>query len=277
MIDLELTYNPLDEEGEEGEGGGDADVEFIGLIERPLECENSNAEQPYLLPKERIKNLLASLPAQKKIVLGIIGFCREPQRPQAVDDFTSKLQRTNTSVYTPVTLRQLLEEAGALVYVDAPDAAGADSSTPPKQDEVSWATANPSLEQELCEQSSDEPQYLVVTKRPEGTWTSTQPALEILDAIDEMADLRVLLGVEEEYFEIFIRILRYCAEEPRSKSQLNDLVDSDPLLQKPRRYSGFFIDKLNDCGAIEWKPGWNTTSVGLDLLRELGQQNRGED
>jgi hypothetical protein len=276
-LELEPEYDPLAADDADDEYEEDEDVEFIGLIERPLDKKLDVPPEPTRSPEECIADLLSSLPAQKAVLLGIIGYCREARGPADVDAFTLELQKTNRSVYTPVVLRKLLEDNGALVYVEAEDAPSDTDEAKREQAGTDNSDAIDSAAEAADSSSSDEPQYLVVTKRSEGTWVSTAAALGILDAIDPMSNLRALLSEEEEYTEIYLRILKYCAGAPRSKSELNDLVDDDPLLQKPRRYSGFFIDRLSESGALEWKPRWATTSVGMALLGELEQRKEAGD
>ncbi|MDR3316121.1 MAG: hypothetical protein LBS98_06570 [Coriobacteriales bacterium] len=256
LFGFNVPFDPLDVKDED-----DEDVEFIGLVERPDEDEGEVLSEPQLSPEESIQKLLESLPAQRKVLLAIVDFCREERSPGEVDEVTLELQKTNKSVYTPVLLRQMLEEAGALVYNEA------------VQPDEQEAGIEPEPEVEQVE--GEEIQYLVVAKRPEGTWLSTAAALTIVDAEDPALRLRELLGVEPEYFGIFTHILDFCVEKPRTKQELNELVDDDPLLQQPRRYSGFFIDKLDGCSALAWKPGWQTTQIGIDLLAQLAETQSG--
>jgi hypothetical protein len=265
LLDLEFEYDPLAVDDAVVAEAEDEDAEFIGLIERPVDTAIDSPEVPLRPPEKRIADLLASLSAQKKVLLGIMGFCREPQSPRAVDEFTLDLQKTNRSVYTPVILRKLLEEAGALSYEQADGEQDVGAGDGVAQEAAAVALAG----------EAGEPPYLLVTKRAEGTWVSTTAALGILDAIEPLEDLRTMLAEEEGYLEIYLRILRHCAEQSRTKTELNELVDDDPLLQSPRRYSGFFIDRLNECGALEWRPLWAATSIGLELIEEFDCKRRG--
>ncbi|MDR1422425.1 MAG: hypothetical protein LBI64_06135 [Coriobacteriales bacterium] len=268
-IDLEADYDPLAGDAGDALDGEEENVAFIGFIEHQVEEALDPPSESIRPPEERIADLLASLPNQKDLLLKIIGYCREARSPGEVDAFTVELQKTNKSVYTPVILRKLLEDSGALVYEEPELSASAPGAAEARQAN----TPVPEMESDVAAAMSaglpdDEQLYLVVEKRVEGTWLSTAAALGILDALDPITDLRALLAAEEKYSEIYLRILRYCAEEPRTKPELNALVDDDPLLQSPRRYSGAFIERLNENGALEWKPRWATTAAGLKLLRE---------
>ncbi|MDR1183303.1 MAG: hypothetical protein LBK67_00730 [Coriobacteriales bacterium] len=289
-IDLDIPFDPLADQNKLLDE--EEDVVFIGLVEKPA-GEDAPIEEPELSSEERIHRLLDSIPAQRKVMLGIIDFCREPRLHAEVDDFTLELQKAHVSVYTPIILRQHMEEAGALTYVEEGNAAKGtkdvddDASTVKDaagsaaegmlKDAVEDATEDAThgfFETEDVSLDEDIPQieYLEVTKRPEGLWVSTPVACAIYDSLDYASELQSALDEEPEYAEIFVRILRYCVEIPRTKSQLNDLVESDPiLLRPPRRYSGYFIDRLDKCNALEWRvDGWVCTKVGREFVKQQG-------
>jgi hypothetical protein len=238
-------------------------------------------------------------------MLGIIDFCREPRPHAEVDDLTLELQKAHVSLYTPIVLRQHMEEAGALVYVEqeedatAADGAGAVGSTggidadategavdigaaegvgadgADSVADVGTADGFLTAEDAGLDEGLPQIEYLEVTKRPEGFWVSTPAACAIYDSLDYARELQNVLDAEPEYAEIFVRILRYCAEASRTKSQLNDLVDNDPvLLGPPRRYSGYFIDQLDRCNALEWRMGgWVCTGVGREFAKQRGDNS----
>jgi hypothetical protein len=250
--DLSLPFDPReDDEPEEEE-----DVEFVGYTEKPP-AEVIVPAKPELTPEERIAALIKGMPGRKKILLGIIEYCREPRSPGEVDAYTEELQEHNYSVYTPIILRKLLEEAGAIEYLEG-EAAGLPAEPEP-----------------VTETDGDE-EFLVVTQRPEGKWLATAAGLATVEAEDPYKALEDLLVDDKAYLEIYMRILRFCQEQPRTKKEIDDIVDDDPLVQKPRRYSGYFVDKLEVRSALEWKGNWNTTQVGLDILEKYGNEQGNE-
>ena len=109
-------------------------------------------------------------------------------------------------------------------------------------------------------------EYLVVGDRDSGRWLSSAAALKVIDGINPALEIAAMLDDEPQYREVYLRILGFCAAAPRSKEQINAVVDDDPLLQKPRHYSGYFIDRLDACGALEWRPGWEATPAGRGFL-----------
>jgi hypothetical protein len=286
-LDLDIPFDPLADQGELPDE--EEEAAFIGLIERPVEEDAPVADEPELSCEERIRRLLDSIPAQRRVMLEIIDFCRKPRPHAEVDDFTLELQKAHVSLYTPIVLRQHMEKAGALVYVEqrgedaggtdgvgaadgADDNAGVVGLVEAASVSVAEGGADGFFVVEGGDLDEDLPQieYLEVTRRPEGLWVSTPAACAFYDSLDYASELQNVLDAEPEYTEIFVRILEYCAETARTKSQLNDLVDDDPILVgPPRRYSGYFIDQLDKCNALEWRTGgWICTGVGREFVRQ---------
>jgi hypothetical protein len=265
----ELSYDPLAEDAGFVEDDDEEEVAFVGLVERPSETDEVAEKEPVLTPEERVRHLLDSIPAQRKVMLSIIDFCRSPRSPVAVDELTAELQRLSPSIYTAVLLRQHLQNAGALEYLE-PDK--------PK-DEVGAGEADMDGTQMVsgdeaafpAEEGGEIPPiaYLEVTRRPEGTWISTTVALSVYDSVNPLADLKRAIEEEPEYKEIFVRILRYCDAETRTKRQIDALVDNDPLLVGPPRiYGGHFVGLLDECGGLTWCPNWGTSEVGRAFLED---------
>ena len=46
-------------------------------------------------------------------------------------------------------------------------------------------------------------------------------------------------------------------------------LDSDPLVQNPRLFAGYFLGELERIDAMEWADAWHVTERGLDLLEAL--------
>lgn len=230
-----------------------AEDEDEGLVDMPVMAEMpAHACKPSVFSKERfasaheaIEELFKRNPGRKPVFLDIIEFCTEPRTTTEVAEVVAKAQEHNRSVYTPMTLCSILERSGALV-----------SEIPETADEV-------------VEENGVE--YLEVKEAPDATWTSTDAALEVLADHREGGGLRSLIRTEEpQYRTVYERLLRFCAEEPRTKPAIDALIDDDPLVQNPRRYSNHFIELLESREALVWQQGWVTTELGRRYLDELG-------
>ncbi|MDR0514739.1 MAG: hypothetical protein LBG81_06225 [Coriobacteriaceae bacterium] len=226
-------------------------------------------------PEKRLALLFERMPGQRKLLREIIGYCKEPRTPSEVDAFTQGLQGSGYAVYSPVILRQLLEEAGALAYVEPQQGAGAgEVDAGAKPEALAQLSTGASAEVVLSAgEAFEESGYLVVADRPEGWWQATEEGIALLDSQDPLGTLRGLLDEDERYRPIYLSILCYCAESARTKKEIEVLVDNDPVLQQPRRYSNWFLDRLEACDALEWRNAWHTTDIGCAILEASGVQS----
>ena len=97
--------------------------------------------------------------------------------------------------------------------------------------------------------------------------------LTVRAAHREGSALEELLASDTEsvYLPVYERVLAFCAQEPRTKPQIDAIVDDDPLVQKPRRYSNHFIELLENREALSWHDGgWNATELGRRYLEKHG-------
>jgi len=253
-------FDPLEEVEEEEE---DEEVSVVGHAEKEPQEVMNVPETPSLTPAEQVEDLLKKMQPQKRVILGIIDYCREPRAVSDVDEFTLKLQEYNKSVYTPVNLRALMERNSCLVYLEPEPEQENDDSDDEKVETLG----------ELAEELDDAPEtdqveYLVVTDRPEGKWQSTPEAVAYYDAQDPIADLRKILADNVGYEEIIIRILRGCDGDGLSANQLSELVDDDPIMKHPFRTYGYFIGRLEKAEAVKWEGAWKTTDSGRVIIAE---------
>lgn len=205
---------------------------------------------PDIPAPERIEKLMDAMNATARTLRLLIAFCEEPKAVDEVNDFVEKTQGDNCSVYSAATLCRLLDEAGAIERIDE--------------------------EGNLANEIVDEPTVVVVDgveylepapARP-SFWRSTACGLAYVAAADPEAALQALLNENPDYLPIFKRVLELCARTDGAASPaLSEAVDKDPIVQEPRRYSGFFIDRLEACDAVEWKNGaWRITELGTTVL-----------
>jgi hypothetical protein len=116
--------------------------------------------------------------------------------------------------------------------------------------------------------------YLEVEERKPGVWLATDAGCAAVDAMDDVAGTKQLLNKEPKYLNIYHEILEYCAREAhgRSAKEIDKLVNDSPLLQEPRRYSGYFVSRLERQGALEWIGGWCITPAGKEVMADFENQ-----
>lgn len=274
LFDEDALFDPF-EDGPDGDFDSEAAAQVT--VGAPLSAEEAapkTAAAPAVdtrTAQERFRDLLKETPGQRRVMLALVDYAREPKTGEEMDARTEDLLRYGFSVYSPVVFRELLEEAGALRYVllddegnevvadvaDAGDGAAAEGESALQSEE--YFDGEETVELEFLE---------VADERP-GLWVATPEGLEVVDEQDDAGEIRKLLAAEPQYLDIYHQILDYCCEEGgRSAKEIDRLVNDSPLLEEPRRYSGYFVGRLERKGALEWRGGWCTTQVGRDMIDE---------
>lgn len=263
----EGAFDPLADDFEPAEA-----AEEDGIVDLPVMAEMPSDLKPKsVFDKERfasaqdaIEELLTRNPGRKPVLLQIIEFCCEERTGEEVAELVEQAQAENRSVYTPQSLCSILERAGALTG----------RSEVPEQDEAAEQDEQDDApEQDGADAGQLEVEAREVAPQPTTYWLATDDGLTVLASHKEGHALEELLSSQSEapYLEIYERVLAFCAVEPRKKPQIDALVDDDPLVQNPRRYSNHFIELLENREALSWHDGgWNATELGRRYLEEHG-------
>lgn len=195
---------------------------------------------------ERIADLFSAMAPRRRTLLGMITFCAAPQTTDALDAEVDRLQTDNFSVYSPASLANLLERAGALARVTADGEPYPEGDPEPVLVEVDGVS------------------YYEADEAPEVCWLATEDGAAYAEADKPLDRLTNLLAEDAKYATIYERILGLTAQESgASMPTINEAVDNDELLKSPRLYAPHFIDKLEKCDAVEWRDkSWRITEVG---------------
>lgn len=290
----EGAFDPLSDDFEPAEA-----AEEDGIVDLPVMAEMPSDFKPKsVFDKERfasaqdaIEELLSRNPGRKPVLLQIIEFCCEERTGEEVAELVEQAQAENRSVYTPQSLCSILERAGALTGrseapeqqdVDGePDTAEGQPITTERpvalaahaQADAPEQPAAPAQDGAEGDPAQPEVEAREVAPQPTTYWLATDDGLTVLASHKEGHALEELLASESEspYLEIYERVLAFCAAEPRKKHQIDAIVDDDPLVQNPRRYSNHFIELLENREALSWHDGgWNATELGRRYLEEHG-------
>lgn len=238
-------FDPLEEIDFENPQDETDYVEYVPPIEKPEESEEQE-EKPLVPAPERIAAAIEGMPGERKLLLHIIDYCRTPHKSTEVMDEIASFRGNRLSIYDPDTVCAILEQAGALemVYDGDPD-------------------AEPETYVE------DGVEYLKIEQEdPEFSYQATADGIDAVEDNDPLSDFERMLDEDERTLTpIFARVLERCTGDGLVKKDIDAFVDKDPLVQEPRRYSGFFIDKLEEADALKFSGGrWITTQVGEDML-----------
>lgn len=205
-----------------------------------------------LSPHERIEELLRKMRPCRDTLLHIVGACRKPMRVGDVNGLIDELQRTNRSVFGAADLCSLLQRAGALVLVDA-------------QGQPFERSQEPDMTNNGTGMSR-----LTASQPPIAHWLATPDGIAALEADDPLGRARSLFESDPHYLPIYKCILTLCARNEGAKTPaIGAAVNSHELLQRPRIFATYFIDRLERCGAIAWTGSWTATDAGLYALETL--------
>lgn len=215
--------------------------------EAPLQAPDGTApaypEEPRAekTAAERIASLMDDMGTMRPQLLAILDFCREERTSAEIDEMLAPLRELRQSVYTPINLRALLEKAGGLTYI----------SNDTEPDEVTDGNGDLVLpEPSIC------------------TWLSTDAGIAYCEAQDPFADLVHALDDDPAYADIYLFVLKLCAEQPQSIAQIEHSVVESGLIENNKRQPGYFVGKLEDIGALEWRRAWTVTGLGRQYLEQ---------
>lgn len=106
----------------------------------------------------------------------------------------------------------------------------------------------------------------VVVEEEEERWQTTEAGRKVVEIEAPERRLLELLSKEPVYSEIYMQVLRFC-QTPRKRTEIEELLQGNPAMEKPKVFPGFFIQGLEDAGGLEWvDKQWRTTEVGKGVL-----------
>ena len=267
-----ITFEPNEDDGYY--------VEYIPPIEEPEAQGEPPAEKPLEPVTARFEKTVKGLPGLKKLVYHVVDWCREERCDQEVLDEIARFQGGAVSVYRPETLLALLVDCGALVRTNPPAAdaetQGQAQEEPAAEDVAGELESAGDAEEGTVFSVELEGEYLEVEEAVAARYVAHEEALAVVEADDPLAVFAQVVDTKPQYVPLFERVLVACAQEAgATKKMLDALIDNDPVCKSPRVFSGYFVDKLEAAGAIEFGDAWRTTAAGEALLAEGGLLNRG--
>lgn len=198
---------------------------------------------------ERIEQLFTSMKPERRLLLTIIDFCREPKAVVEVNAMVQEQVKDNRTVYSPGRLCTFLERAGALRRI------GGDGSLEPERIEL------------------DGEEYWKPIIADATQWEATEDGIAACASDDPQARFRAVLEKDAQWAGAYLTVLDLCAAEGGASAQvLSAALDDHPDLQKPRRFAAYFYDQLDNCDCIRWSGSWTLTEVGRAAAEELRKE-----
>ncbi|WP_281654245.1 hypothetical protein [Eggerthella sinensis] len=190
-----------------------------------------------------VLELLDHNPARRPVLLSIMGMCRGGCASSEVSTRVEAAQTHNRSVYAPMTLCRMLERAGALT-LELPEVAE------PHEDADEGVT------------------YLEIKQRVDPVWRTTDEGAALYEELTRGAAFRdIVLDRDSRYLDVYRAVMDAVLRQPRTKPEIEELVDAFDVVKSPRRFGGHFIDMLERTDALEWNDhAWKLTELGRSML-----------
>lgn len=200
-------------------------------------------------PAYPIDQLMFQMAQQRKILMGILEFCKDSPLVADVNDEVDRLKEYSPNVYTAYDLCTILVEKGGLELLD-------DDGNPYDEDAI-----EPSIVEDEVGAL-----YYEANDPADLHYHTTDAGQTILDDDDPLGRAQGFFDDDPDLVSIYKRVMKLCDGEGATLDALNEAVNDDELVQSPRIYAPFFIDRLERCDAIEWEGIWKLTDVGREAL-----------
>lgn len=204
--------------------------------------------------EERIEALYKRLQGSRRFLDAILEFCRQERTEEEVAEEFARLRKREFCIYGADVLCGHLLEAGGLEKVGGAAEEGRQPDTV-QVEGVEYLDAAPSAEQ-------------VARLR------TTEAGLAALCDECDLGRFEAVLTEDEAYTDIYRMLLDCCANDGGATvKQLGDAVDAEPVLQQPRLYAQYFLEKMADCDLVEWGgSAWCITELGLAAAQSLDKR-----
>ena len=195
---------------------------------------------------EAVLSLFDHNPARRPVLVSILGWCDGGCPNSELTEKVDALQTDNRSVYGTTTLCRMLERAGAL-ELEMPETS------------------------EEREDAGEGVEFLEIKERIDPVWRTTDAGREVFEQMTDGSAFRAMVFDRDvKYLEVYRAVMGFVNERPRSKDDIEQLVDAFEVVQSPRRFGGHFIDMLEKTDALCWKDrSWQLTDLGRRMLPEV--------
>lgn len=260
-FDIDDDFDPLEDisDGVCNDDGYSSDYQLPAIPD----ADKSIVVDPVpLSAEERIDALFRGMPGQADRLLFAIESARSETESQELVNLIEEAYPARTSVFSVARILSLLERAGALsLREDMPACDEAGNSF-----EESCAEAG-KADSDFGFDLGEEPRYLPVEEAPLQYYTATPEGIKALEYRSAVESVLPTLTEEPEYLRIYKQVLEMVsAEGGVGMKELDCAVNGDPLLQNPRRFCGYFLDRLERAGAVRFTDSWRITELGLAVL-----------
>lgn len=105
----------------------------------------------------------------------------------------------------------------------------------------------------------------LAAEKSEGMWCTTPAGRNAVRLESYEKRMGGLLVQEPIYEDIYLQVLQACLS-PKSRMEIEILLNGNPVLKEPKVYPSFFIQSLELAGGLVWDEKWKTTLAGKNFL-----------
>jgi len=108
---------------------------------------------------------------------------------------------------------------------------------------------------------------LIEDEKGSQVFVTTQAGRNVVRLESPIRRIGHLLAQDLDYRDIYLQVLQSCLA-PKTKGEIEAMLDGNPVLENPKVYPSFVIGKLEEAGGLEWDGKWRTTQRGKEFLDE---------
>ena len=209
---------------------------------------------------ESLEKTVNRHPLNREILIKTLRYCYEERALRDVEEKIQTYPEFAQCTQNPYRLVRFLVDAGGLDEVERAE---------------DGSVVRPEDKEGLTEDEVDD---LVC----ELGYVTTEAGRTFAEANLPEARLRALLGFALERRGVYLEVLEFIAQAPRSYAEVKELLAGHPVLEvtidgmRQTMQPSVFVDKLERAGALVWDGGWRLTDGGLRFLEESRAAEEGE-
>lgn len=223
-----------------------ANTDIVEEEEAPVELTFD--EKLYLLEEAVVKH-----PLNREVLYKLLAYCTEERTLEDIEQTLATWPEFRTATQNQHRLAETLARAFGLEHIER-DAEG-ELVTPER----------------TCGLDEDAIDDLIVSI----SYRTTDVGEHFVEQHRPRARLVELLQLAPERADVYIELLAYIADAPRTYNEIVELLRGRPVLEtiidgvRHTMQPSVFVDKLERAGALVWKEGWCLTEEGEAFLKDL--------